>query len=575
MAAAVPHRGSRIRSIQLASCALAATDSPDSATDTVLGIVDNLAVAFTGTLDNAEALAHDLASFSPASRPDPADLLGILALGYRAYGDLLPSHMRGVFAAAVSDGATALAFRDHVGYRPLFYRAVGNAMLAASEAKQVVAGAGIPREPDLEVVHSIFFRTVDDETPAALRGVRRLPKATSLKFEVGGQATTRRYWNPEPLLESAAMPMAELQDRFEALFDQAVTRCLSGADAVSLSGGIDSPAVAAYAAPRHLERFGTPLHAMSVTYPKYPSVDERRYVELLAERFNIPLHLYEQEANPIADLKRWVSLADTPYPGAALAQYEEDYGRAKAIGVRTVLTGEHAEFVFAMQWYTLDHFLTHGRYRAAWKQMKERRRRGDSPVSILRLAARSVSSDRLLALRNSVGGRTAPVALPTWVDASRTAAESFLPASARWRDSQLTGFVGPGISLEAEEICQAVSGVISRKPWTDIDLWELFLSLPAEQKFPDLRPKGLVRSLLRGRVPDEILDRTDKTVFDEAALAQVDYAELDRLLDSTDHRLDGVDYAALSALIESRSLRPIDYMWARNLATAHAFLSLW
>jgi hypothetical protein len=304
-------------------------------------------------------------------------------------------------------------------------------------------------------------------------------------------------------------------------------------------------------------------------------VDERRYVELLAERFNIPLHLYEQEANPIADLKRWVSLADTPYPGAALAQYEEDYGRARAIGVRTLLTGEHAEFVFAMQWYTLDHFLTHGRYRAAWRQVRERRRRGDSPASILRLAARSVSSDRLLALRNAVGGRTAPVALPTWVDVSRTAPDSFLPASARWRDSQLTGFVGPGISLEAEEICQAVSGVISRKPWTDIDLWELFLSLPAEQKFPDLRPKGLVRTLLRGRVPDEILDRTDKTVFDEAALAQVDYAELERVLDSTDHRLEGVDYAALSGLIESRSLRPIDYMWARNLATAHAFLSLW
>ena len=574
MAAAVPHRGSRIRSIHLGSCALAATDSPDSATETVLGFADNLVIAFTGTLDNADALAHDLAS-SPANRPDPADLLRILALAYKTYGDLLPSHMRGVFAAAVSDGARVLAFRDHVGYRPLFYRAAGNAMLAASEAKQVVAGAGIPREPDLEVVHSIFFRTVDDETPAALRGVRRLPKATMLKFEIGSQATTRRYWNPEVLLESAAMPMAELRDRFEILFDQAVTRCLSGADAVSLSGGIDSPAIAAYAAPRHLELFATPLHAMSVTYPKYPSVDERRYVELLAERFDIPLHLYEQEANPIADLKRWVSLADTPYPGAALAQYEEDYGRAKAIGVRTVLTGEHAEFVFAMQWYTLDHFLTHGRYRAAWQQIRERRRRGDSPISILRLAARSVSSDRLLALRNAVGGRTAPVALPTWVDASRTVAESFVPASARWRDSQLTGFIGPGISLEAEEICQAVSGVISRKPWTDIDLWELFLSLPAEQKFPDLRPKGLVRSLLRGRVPDEILDRTDKTVFDEAALAQVDYAELERLIDSTDHRLDGVDYATLSALIESRSLRPIDYMWARNLATAHAFLSLW
>ena len=133
----------------------------------------------------------------------------------------------------------------------------------------------------------------------------------------------------------------------------------------------------------------------------------------------------------------------------------------------------------------------------------------------------------------------------------------------------------PGISLEAEEVCQAVSGVEARRPWTDVDLWEFFLSLPAEQKFPDASQKGLVRDLLRGRVPNEILDRQDKTVFDAAALAQVDYATLRQYLVSPAHRIAGVDYERLATRLDSERLSVVELGWARNLATAHAFLAQW
>ena len=570
MADSAPHRGPAVEAIHLDRCALSVRYAPESA-DTVLGNRRGLAIAATGSVDNAGQFATALGL---TDDPDEStDLLDLLARGYELLGDELPGRLRGVFAVAISDGNNLFAFRDHVGYRPLFYRLDASGLYVASEVKQVITGAGIPREPDPEVVAAIVFRNVEDDTPTALRGVRRLPKATSLRSDGTTGPALRRYWNPATLLEADPVPASELRERFDHLFGQAVDRCLSGADAVSLSGGIDSPAIAAFAAPRHLERFGTPLKAISITYPHHPSVDERPYVELLATHFDIPLHLFEQHANPVADMERWAMLVDTPFPGAALAQYEEDYLRARALEVRTMLTGEHAEFVFAMQWFTLDHFLTHGRLRAAGRQLAERRRRGDSALTIARVAARALASDRLLAARNRLSRHQPPSALPHWIDERRTATAESLGARRRWEDSQLRGFTGPGISLEAEEICQAVCGVVSRKPWTDVDLWELFLGLPAEQKFPDLRSKGLVRQLLRGRVPDPILDRTDKTVFDEAALAQVDYPELKRLIGLTDHRIDGVDYEELGRVLDERSLRAIDYMWVRTLANAHAFLA--
>ena len=40
---------------------------------------------------------------------------------------------------------------------------------------------------------------------------------------------------------------------------------------------------------------------------------------------------------------------------------------------------------------------------------------------------------------------------------------------------------------------------------------------------PDTRRKTLVKRCLRGRVPDAILDRRDKTVFGEHLLTHADY----------------------------------------------------
>jgi asparagine synthase (glutamine-hydrolysing) len=575
MMEAAPHRGTRVDTLVVGRCALA-TSNTDDRSDAVIGTSDTTAVAFVGSLDNAADLARELERGGYPSIKDPhlaASLPALLALGLRAYGEDLPARLRGVFAGAISDGDRVYCFRDHIGYRPLFYRRDSRGFYAATEAKQIVAGSGIPREPDTEVVERIFFRSTSDDMPAALRGVLRLPKATGIAAD-GKGLRLRRYWNPESMLETTPLPFDELHSRFVTLMDQAVTRCMTGHDAISLSGGIDSPAIAAFAAPRHLERFGQPLAAISVVYPKYPSVDESRYVKLLADDFGIPLHTYEQTANALAGLDRWTALADTPFPGASLAQYEEDYLRARSLGFRTVLTGEHAEFVFAFGWNRLDHYLTHGRIRAAGRDLSERRSRGQSWLSLLRLVGRSVAPDRVLAARNSIG-RTRHPGVPSWIDQRKATEEEPVPVRERWRRSQLAGFIGPGIALEAEEVCQAVCGVESRRPWTDIDLWELFLALPAEQKFPDARSKGLVRDLLRGRVLDEVLDRKDKTVFDEAALADIDYAVLRRFLSAPNHHVAGVDYSILDRLLRTETLTRIDYVWARELAGIHAFLSQW
>ena len=276
MLAAAPHRGTLRETLVHGRTVLGISHEADDE-DACIGTDGAVAVAFAGSFDNLTQLAAEMGR-AAGERDNPgAGIVGILAEGFRRWGDELPNRMRGVYAVAISDGDRVLCFRDHVGYRPLFYRSDGDGLYAGSEAKQVIAGAGIPREPDLEVVEAIYFRTYDDATPAALRGVRRLPKATSLLLDAG-EPSLRAYWHPERLLESAHPNRSELKERFTRLMEQAVSRSLSRPAAISLSGGIDSPAVAAFAAPIHRRRFGGPLQAISVVYPRQPSVDESRYV---------------------------------------------------------------------------------------------------------------------------------------------------------------------------------------------------------------------------------------------------------------------------------------------------------
>jgi asparagine synthase (glutamine-hydrolysing) len=568
MAAAAPHRGSAVRHLVHGQCAVGITSTGPRGSG--IGSSDGVVAAYAGTIDNIHEVAADLAPGDSAQgQRTTADLL---ASAFKAYGEDMPRRLRGVYAAVATDGRRLSCFRDQLGLGTLFYRRQGSELFVATEVKQVVGGAGIAREPDLDVLDQILFGTYDDQTPTALRGVERIPKATVLSADERG-VQMRRYWDPESLLETARPSPDELQGRFDELMTQAVERAFGGDDFVSLSGGVDSPAVAAYAAPRYLEREGRPLPALSAVFPDFPSVDERRYIELAASMFGVQLHTYEQRVNPLEDLAYWTQLVDGPVPTISLPHYADYFRRIHDLGGRTVLTGEFAELVVDINAYVPQHLLTHGRLAAL------RGRLGGNRRSRLRALARLLASPLEPRALTAARWRRRSVGAPSWIDgrkAAEVAGSSAEPAWRRWQAVQLSPFVGPGLTTEAEEICQAVTGVRSRKPWADIDLWELFLSLPAEMKFPDHRSKTLVKRLLRGRIPDEILDRRDKTVFDDSLMANIDYPTLRRwLVAAPEVRLDGIDYAALRERLDQEKLELPELLWARNLAAVHAFLGQW
>jgi asparagine synthase (glutamine-hydrolysing) len=572
MLAAAPHRGTGHETLAHGDVLLGLATRPDHA-DAWLAGGDGLSVALAGSLDNEDELRTLAAERSAPADVNPATLV---LTAFRMWGEDAPGRLRGRFAAAVTDGSTVWCFRDHLGFRTLFYREQEGLFVAASEGKQVVAGAGIARRADRAAVEDIFFGRLE-ESRTALAGVSRLPKGSLARVRADEPARIRRYWDPSALLETARFTDDEVSECLVELLERVVRRTVTGADAISLSGGIDSPTVAALAAARHLELSGRPLVALTAVYPEQPSVDERRYVELVSEHLGIPLETYVPSTRPLDDVEHWVDLLDGPVDTLPLPEVAENYRIARGLGAHTVLTGELAEFVFTIRQHLPGHLLLHGRLAPFLRWVHEQRGRGRSLPSVGRQLAPSLAPAFLATRVVRRRGDGHPL-LPSWIDRSQVGGLGFRhdlarPARRRWAEAQLDPLrQGAVLTAEADDICAAACGVEVRRPLADVDLWEFFLSLPAEQKFPDSVSKGLVRRAMTGRLPVEILERRDKTAFDAHYLAGADYPTLRRLLLDDELSLPGVDYEHLRLRLEEESMGVFELSWASDLARAHAFL---
>jgi hypothetical protein len=228
-----------------------------------------------------------------------------------------------------------------------------------------------------------------------------------------------------------------------------------------------------------------------------------------------------------------------------------------------------------MRAYLVTHLLWHGRFRGALAQLRSQRA---ARLGRRRLLAELTDAVTPRAVQARRFREHPPAFLPPWIDLARIGernAGHALPARRRWTSAQLPFFGADPIG-EADVYSHALHGIRARRPWADVDLWEFFLSLPAEVKFPDYRMKGFARNALRGDVPDEILDRRDKTYtnrwFEEMAL---DYPAVRRWVSQGDLRVAGVDYGRLQAELDREDMPLPHYLWAKDLAVVHAFVDLW
>lgn len=433
----------------------------------------------------------------------------------RAYGvwqkDCV-EHLLGDFAFAIWDRPRQRLFcaRDQMGVKPFFYCHLGSTVVFSNTLDCIRQHPSVSSAlNDLAIADFLLFEVNQDSATTSFADVQRLPPAHRATWS-DGRLHLSRYWSPpidEPLFYKRP---EDYVDRFRELLREVVSdRLRTNRVAVFMSGGLDSPTLAATASDLLRERSSSfDLQAFSRTDSQVPA--EQYCAGLVANHLKIPIHYHEwgdRAVNPNWEGTRFHSPEPSPTPWQMQA-YQHYCEQIKSRS-RVFLYGEGPDNALRFEWRSyLSYLVQHRRY-----------------VRIFRDTCSTVTSQRRLPFWGRIKQRTRELrthdqpqpAFPDWVASSL---ESRLQLRARWEQFLEPATLIHPIRPEAYAsfrmpLWQAVferydSGWTTapfevRYPFVDLRMLRYLLAVPA---LPWCRSKHLIRRAMRGILPKPVLLRT-------------------------------------------------------------------
>jgi len=274
-------------------------------------------IVFNGEIMNAPELRRQLEAEGCRFVTDHSDTEVLLHL-YRRDGEGMLAHLNGMFAFVIHDRQRRLLFgaRDQFGIKPFYYALTDSRFVFASELKSLARVPWLDRELSRTAVsHYLSFQCVP--APHTIyRNVSKLPAAHCFTFDLDRKRLRiQRYWQvPAGVRGKAPLDREELRRLVRRELEDAVGRwMLSDVPvACSLSGGIDSSAIAAIMATRSSTRVPT----YSLGFEDAPELDERPLAHLVARRFGTDHHEVVLRSDQLLDdLQGMLTSLDEPYAG--------------------------------------------------------------------------------------------------------------------------------------------------------------------------------------------------------------------------------------------------------------------
>lgn len=280
------HRGFGHRRLRIMDLA-ASSQQPMS--DPLLG----LGIVFNGAIYNYPALRAELQQLGHQfySQGDTE----VVLKAYQEWGAACVTRFEGMFAFAVwerDSGRTFLA-RDRLGIKPLYYTLDKQRLRFASSLPALLAGGDIDTDINPRALNFYMsFHAVVPPGETIVRGIHKLPPATTMTIEADGVIARQCYW-----ALSFARSVEDEQRSFAAWRDglldelrQAVRkRQLAAVNVgVLLSGGIDSSLLVGLMA----ETGTAGLHTYSVGFETVNGEqgDEFQYSDIVASEFATQHH---------------------------------------------------------------------------------------------------------------------------------------------------------------------------------------------------------------------------------------------------------------------------------------------
>jgi asparagine synthase (glutamine-hydrolysing) len=448
--------------------------------------------------DLASALRAARTRDGHAPLPADADDLALVLAAHAAWREDAFGRLLGDFAFVLWDGGArqAWAVRDGMGVRPLYHAATAGAIIASNIIDAVRAHPDVGTGLNPAAIASFLAHGANlDVATTTFASVARLAPGTALAVPADGTPRVWRHWSvPDPapthLTDEACV------ERYRELLGRAVRdRMDPDGTAIFLSGGIDSPTIAATA--RRVVP-GVRLEALTMRTTDVESGREMELAAMVAARLGIRQHRFESptDARPEA-LRRTPEPIDEP----EFAAQTEVLARLASVG-GVIIEGEDGDALF----------------RPAGLATMLRR---EAPLRVLsRIVAYTVRHRHhpylgfWIARRLGLRPGDAPRPAPRWL---RPTAREALPDD--------TGVVRThrsrpeGVASLTAAIWQSVHAATDRAyhgapvefrwPLLDARLLEFVFALPS---VPWCQRKYLARRAFAGELPPDVLARPKTTI---------------------------------------------------------------
>ncbi len=439
----------------------------------------------------------------------------------------------GDFAAALYDRAadTLWLGRDRAGVRPCFYVEAKGAVAFASLPQSLLLVPGISHKvnPKFAALFAAsHYRTIDNDPFASpYESVRQLPAGHMARCH-NGRVELRCWWRLSDAPDFTESE-DELAEQYRALLFKVVNERLRGFQkpAFALSGGMDSSSVLASAV--HLS--GAKQHAFSAVYDD-PTYDESSEIESMLEAavaqwhpvrigqvdlFSLVREMVAAHGEPVATatwLSHWLLCREVGKAG-----FDALFG---GLGGDELNAGEYEYFFF--------HFAdlrAAGREEDLTREIEAWANHHDHPIW---RKNRPVAENAL--------GRLVDFTTPGRCLADRARIERYAKAL-RPECLELTGFepvmdhpfasylknrTWQDISREAAPCCLRaedrhtnIFGLVNVDPFYDHRLIEFMFRVPGELKIRNGVTKTLLRSAMRGVLPEQTRLRVKKTGWNAPA----------------------------------------------------------
>jgi asparagine synthase (glutamine-hydrolysing) len=549
-------------------------------------------------LDNREELAGALGIGEPDLRdlPDSALLLA----AYRHWGDSCAEHLLGDFTFAIWDARarTLLLARDHMGQRGLFYHLGEGFLVFATDVKALWAVEGVPRRLSEDAIGRRLVAAIDPAPGSSLfEEIEMLPNATWLRFDASGAPTRVHYWEPHAAPEHLGKDEAYYLQAYRTIIGEAVAcrvRRLTRAPALCFSGGFDSGAIAALAAPI-VDGQGRRIVAIASVLEEgetRPAIrDARAAVEAFRPWTSLDLHYYVRGDDHVFDDLE--GSFEITHNGGTQYVRRGMYRIAAAAGARLVMDGHGGDYTVNVRaGAMLGRILRRGRPIHFLREFRMRMRATGRPtLNVLR-------HDVIPALLPMRGAQWFAAAgrefMPVWRD--RGIREAFArslfqrgganPARLRgativhhrWRERWLHILRKSAQAPPVQPPLAAAQGLQFTRPFHDKRIVELGLAIPEDFQFRNGLERYLARTALRDLLPGRLLargpgnDAEEPDMFRMARAATPAALAETRALDRDGRLSRYVDFDKLEAMISTANeARRPDH---RRLAIANTVITV-